>query len=301
MMPGPPASEFDPPLQTLVLIGAARSGTRLLRDLLASHPLVSRVPYDINFIWRMGNEEFPDDEIKVSCLTPLATRQINRQLRRFQGNAELVVEKTVSNCLRVPFVHGALPDAKFVHLVRDGRDVVESAKRQWVAPADWRYLLAKTLTFPTFAVRRYGIEYATSLVRRLSRRRGPPVTWGPRYRGIDNDLAELGLVETVARQWSLCVERALDDLATLPWEQVHTLYYEDLVAQPGLRLRQLWSFAGLEPVEEPWVATTVDQSHVGQHRALPADDLNAAMPHLRETLSRLGYPVGEKGEGSSTG
>lgn len=287
--------------RTIVLIGAGRSGTKLVRDLLAAHPAVACVPYDINFVWRTGNERCPDDELQPSRLRPAAIRRIRRQLLRFQGDAEVVVEKTVSNCLRVPFVHGALPDAKFVHLVRDGRDVVESARRQWVAPADCRYLLAKARTFPTFAVRRYGIGYASGFVRRLARQTGQPPTWGPRYRGIDDDLAQLGLVETVARQWSVCVERALDDLATLPCEQVHTLRYEELVAQPGLQLRQLWSFAGLEPLEGSSVDRTIDQSHVGQHRALPADELGATMPHLRGALTRLGYPADQKGGDSSTG
>jgi hypothetical protein len=261
---------------------------------------VVSVPYDINFVWRSGNERLPHDEIEPSRLSRAAARGIHRQLARFRGEADLVVEKTVSNCLRVPLVHQALPQAKFVHVVRDGRDVVESAMRQWAAPADWSYLMAKARTFPTFALRRYGVEYATGLVRQFGRRRGPPPTWGPRYPGIDGDLGQLGLVETVARQWRVSVEQALDDLAALPPEQAMTVRYEDLIADPDSQLRKLWSFAGVEPLHAPSLATSVDQTRVGQHRALPSGDLRAAMRHLSDPLTRLGYPVPEGGESSST-
>lgn len=272
--------------KVLVIIGAARSGTKLLRDLLATHPSVACVPYDINFVW---NESLVEDELDTVSLTRTREKRIHRQIARFQGSSSVLVEKTVANCLRVPFVHAALPDAKFVHLIRDGRDVVESAKRQWTAPPSWRYTFAKARTFPTLAVRRYGVQYATRLLGGFVRPSGPPPTWGPRYRGIDDDLARLGLLETVARQWAVSVERALVGLSTLPAAQVRTLRYEDLVAAPEAYLQDLWSFVGVESLDPVDLPVNVDHTHVGQHRALSDEELCAAMPYLRGPLTRLGY------------
>ena len=42
--------------QIVIIIGAARSGTKYLRDVLATAPNAARVPYDINYIWRYGSE-----------------------------------------------------------------------------------------------------------------------------------------------------------------------------------------------------------------------------------------------------
>src|SRR4051812_20775701 len=45
----------DAAFQPVIVIGAARSGTKLLRDSLATHADVARVPYDVNYVWRFGN------------------------------------------------------------------------------------------------------------------------------------------------------------------------------------------------------------------------------------------------------
>lgn len=122
------------PIRPIVLIGAARSGTKFLRSLLAAGAETVAVPYDINYVWRYGNERHPDDALG----SELATREIQRYIRatlprlavRTRGqSASLLVEKTVGNSLRVDFVRKVLPEARFIHIVRDGRDVVESARR----------------------------------------------------------------------------------------------------------------------------------------------------------------------------
>ena len=43
-------------LEPIVLIGAARSGTKILRDALATALGVPQVPYDVGYVWRYGNE-----------------------------------------------------------------------------------------------------------------------------------------------------------------------------------------------------------------------------------------------------
>ena len=54
----------------VVLLGAARSGTKLVRDSLALDAHIARVPYDINYVWRFGNEELDHDELDAASLTP---------------------------------------------------------------------------------------------------------------------------------------------------------------------------------------------------------------------------------------
>jgi hypothetical protein len=141
-------------MHTVVIIGAARSGTKFLRDTLAAGTGVAAVPYDMNYVWRHGNERHPDDALPSSACGPAQQRYILERLRRYAvrhsglDDPSVLIEKTVSNGLRIPFVAAAVPDARFIHLVRDGRDVVESAERMWQAPADWKYLLRKLGYYP---------------------------------------------------------------------------------------------------------------------------------------------------------
>ena len=57
-------SSVEPKLEPpLVIIGAARSGTNMLRDLLSSLEPFATWPCDeINYIWRHGNREFETEE-----------------------------------------------------------------------------------------------------------------------------------------------------------------------------------------------------------------------------------------------
>ena len=111
----------------VIIIGAARSGTKFLRDLFAASDEVACIPYDVNYIWRDSNADHPDDELHVDSLSNDIRLRIERNLRvlsNFQ-DGQIMVEKTVSNTLRVPFVAAVFPHAHFVHIVRDGCAVTE--------------------------------------------------------------------------------------------------------------------------------------------------------------------------------
>ena len=190
------------PYQVLILIGAARSGTKLFRDLVAGHPDVNRVPYDVNYIWRLGNERLGHDELTPELLTPQIQGRIRRGFERYHAGAPCLIEKTVSNCLRVAYVLIVFPEARFIHLVRDGVDVVESVYRQWLAPPDWRYILNKVRTYPLAQAPGYALAYAAGVLQHALRPgQNGTSTWGPRYDGIDRDVAHKQLLEVCAIQW----------------------------------------------------------------------------------------------------
>lgn len=236
-------TEFQP----VVLLGAARSGTKILRDLIAQHPDVSKVPFDINYIWRLGNETLEHDELRPESLTEKMRQRIRQRIEPYAENAPYLIEKTVSNTLRVPFVATVYPEAKFIHLVRGGYDVVESAYRQWTAPPDWRYVFRKAKTFPLIEAPRYALRYAVQTYRRLThtRHENPP-TWGPRYEGIESDLRDKTVLEVCALQWFRCIEATVVGLETVPRERILTIPYEIFVQSPIETLQEVADFIGYD-------------------------------------------------------
>ncbi len=60
-----------------------------------------------------------------------------------RDDADVVVEKTCANSLRVPFVDRVVPEARYVFIRRDGLDAVGSAMARWKAPLDIPYLARK--------------------------------------------------------------------------------------------------------------------------------------------------------------
>ena len=277
----------------VLIIGAARSGTKILRDVLAEASGVGCVPYDIGFVWRYGNQGVPHDVLDPETVTPRIQRFVRRYVDRYaHGGRGVVIEKTVGNTLRVPFVHALMPDAAFVHLVRDGTDVAESARRQWSATPDREYLLRKVRHFPLRLVPSYGREYALAQLSRLRRDRCDTAkSWGPRYPGIDADVASQDLLTVCARQWRASVEYATRDLARVS-TLVVDVRYEDLVSEPLATLGEL-----MDRLELP--ASTEDRRRAaarleagragGGTRSLDSRELEMISAELGTTLDTFGY------------
>lgn len=234
------------PLMPIVLIGAARSGTKVMRDSLSVATGIPAVPYDVGYIWRYGNDAAIDDCLQVADIRPRTRRLVESFLARYADADGRLIEKTVGNTLRVGFVADLLPGAVYVHLVRDGVDVAESTRRQWQEPADVSYLRDKLRHFPMRLVPTYGRKYALSMLRRRLAHDSRVATWGPRYRGIDADLASVDLLTVCARQWRESLQMASADLAALG-APVIEVRYEEFIKQPGETLRRVARFAGLKP------------------------------------------------------
>lgn len=261
-----PQYDFIP----LIIIGAARSGTKLLRDLIALHPAIDKVPYDINYIWRIGNEQLGHDELSPHTLTEFSQQRIQQKIGLFTRKAPVLVEKTVSNCLRVPFIDKVYPDAYYIHLVRNGFDVVESVHRQWTVAPDWTYLLQKARTFPVLTAPRYAMVYAKNMVKQLAVPNSESSrTWGPRYKGIEADLETRTLLEVCAFQWVRSVESATNDLTNLSerigGKRILTIQYEEFVAEPLLTLEKIATHIDLEPESYRTIKLPeVQQNNIGK-------------------------------------
>ncbi len=119
------------------------------------------------------------------------------------------------------FVNAVFPNAKFIHLVRNGEDVIKSATRQWLAAPDLYYVLKKTTTFPLIDAFDYGVAYALDTLRRLlpSKHKIPSI-WGPRYDGIEQDIESKSLIQVCAIQWFKCLEMATKDLLGIEKDRV---------------------------------------------------------------------------------
>ncbi len=268
-----------------------------MRDVIASHPAADRVPYDVNYVWRLGNEHFTHDELPESAATPdIANQIISYFDNTFSTGKPYLVEKTVSNCLRVPFVCKVFPKARFVHLVRDGRDVLESSYRQWIAGPDWRYVMRKAVQFPVLKAPAYAVSYARILMQKLTLRNQhvehQRATWGPRYEGIDNDIKTKDLLEVCAIQWARSVDTAIDGLNQVAPEQVFTIRYEDFVESPLKSLAEIGKFIGLNP--EPFQAIVrvqdISRQNLGKGlRNLNPEQVALVMPRIETTLRRLEY------------
>jgi len=123
-----------------------------------------------------------------------------------------LLEKTPKNALRIGFLEEVFPAARYVYLVRDARENISSIIDAWRS--------GRFVTYP-----------------RLPGWNGPP--WSllliPGWETLPPD----DIANIAARQWQLAHEAMLDRFEQLPAEQVVTIRYETLRAEPESTLRRL--------------------------------------------------------------
>lgn len=130
------------PEQWIFIVGCYNSGTTLLHNLLAQHPdvaafttegveLTDQLPRSEHFGWprmwlacweRMTIPEGPESAERAARIK----RQWSRWLPR---GRRFVVEKSITNATRMPFLQAHFQPASFIHIVRNGYAVAAGIRR----------------------------------------------------------------------------------------------------------------------------------------------------------------------------
>lgn len=267
---------FDRPV---FIVSPPRSGSTMLFETLArapgvftigdeSHQLIEGVP-------QLSPEArgFESNRLLVEDATPAMTETLRRRFyealrdrngRRPQpGQPVRMLEKTPKNSLRVPFLARVFPEARFVYLYRDPRQVLSSMIEAWTT--------GRFRTYPQLPGWS-GAPWSLLLV--------------PGWR----ELIGRPLHEIVAAQWNAATRLLLDDLETLPAERLTITRYEALVADPAAEIRRLCAATGFD-WDEPSPALRLSKYTVSAPDAdkwrRHAAEIEAVLPSLAEQIARV--------------
>lgn len=274
--------------QPIILIGAGRSGTKIIRDVIGKHPDIAVVPYDVNYIWTIGQRS-DHDALPAESLTDSTRNIIIKQFNKLSDSAPMLLEKTVSNCLRIPYVLKVFPDALFLHLVRDGRDVVESVHRQWGEVREVSYVMKKLKTFPLRHSLNYLMEYGTNWLKHgLGGKGKQDYIWGVKYPGYQKDLDTMTTLEVCAKQWKVCVETSAEQLKLVEASRLLEIRYEDLVSEPTTQFAAIAKHLKIEAVS--FGLDKLNDKNIGKHKtAFNKEQLDSVLAIIGPTLSKLNY------------
>ncbi len=280
---------------SVIIIGAPRSGTNMLRDVLTALPGMGTWPCDeINYIWRHGNVPHPDDELTVDMARPRVVRYIRDRFSDIarQSDVQTVVEKTCANSLRVAFVDRVMPDSKYIFIYRDGFDVVASAIERWGAPLDLSYVLRKARYIPLSDIPYYGSRYVWNRLYKNMSGSKRLALWGPVFRGMRAAMRVHSLAEICGLQWQACVEKADGQLSMLPDRRVYRVSYETFVENPMCETERICRFIGISVRDDEIKKATdkVSSRSVGRgRRRLGANDISDLRRLISRTMDKYGY------------
>ena len=148
-----------------VVVGAPRSGTTLLRFMLDAHPQVA-IPPETGFLLKAPRLTGMGDALRQQFLTAVTGladdgpwKDFGIPVAHFRSVLEGVEPFTLSDgfrafyrtyaarfgkarwgdktplyCLHLRSIAAVLPEAHFVHIIRDGRDVALSLRSLWFSP-----------------------------------------------------------------------------------------------------------------------------------------------------------------------
>lgn len=130
----------------IVIGGAARSGTTLLRTLLGRHPHIASGPETTVFLARISSPHDIAERMGWQASEIEAWQMASRNQVDFLGFFERAMldrsgkriwaEKTPHNVGRFAWIRRRFPRARLVHIVRDGRDTVCSLRVKPFAKLD---------------------------------------------------------------------------------------------------------------------------------------------------------------------
>lgn len=279
----------------VIIIGAPRSGTNMLRDMLVRLPGVGTWPCDeINYIWRHGNLRYPSDEFTPEMVTPEVQKYIRRQFEKIshKNDLDVVIEKTCANSLRVGYVDRLLPDAKYIFIVRDGLDAVGSALHRWTASMDIPYLMRKARYVPPSDLSYYALRYMKHRMYRMFSKEKRLAMWGPAMDDIDELLMQYSLPEVCALQWQACVDKAETSFSNIKPDRIICIRYEDFVLEPFIEYEKIARFIGKNVPDEveTYLKGNISSASINKGRSyLTASGVSALRPLIADTMERYGY------------
>jgi hypothetical protein len=193
-------------------------------------------------------EDYQPDQKTIRCMR----KQFAALCRR--KNGRLLVSKRTANNRRIAALSRIFPDAKFVNLVRDGRDVAYS-----LSQVEW---------------------WAEHTV------------WWDGRTAVEMEQSGLQRLFVCAKNWVMDTLEVSAGLNALQSENVITIRYEDMIADPGNVLSGVCSFLGLAPSDaylQAIDATKLEPRPSARLSGWTDAEASLVENEQRDLLLKLGY------------
>jgi hypothetical protein len=285
------SNKLKPPI---IILGNTRSGTTIVQKVLATHPDVVGW-YEPRTLWLYADPGRHHDEFDESNATDKVKEYIRKQFLKFQERHEnrVVIEKTPANILKIPYVRAIFPEATYLFIVRSPFSFISSVELKWQRTLTGMGIRRRLQSTPMTQLHHYAGRFVKQYFDKRVLRRKYQSLWGPRYKGIEQDLQTHDLLTVIARQWSVCSRKAEQDLTLFEPGRVLRLKYEDFVEDPISDMERICAHCGLEMTTKMMQAANewVKSDRQEKWRRFDPRDLARILPELEDEMQRHGYEI----------
>ena len=226
----------------ILITGTPRSGKSIVTDMLAPASEFALQDEPL-MLWEIGSGSRPDDR----RLADEATEPLCREIRSIceqvvsRSGRQRYLDDLAYHALRVPFIHRVLPEARIIHVIRNGEECIPEMLFGWTHKDTFSRAIsrrARHINFKTLP--RLALRFLRNYVR--SRVLGRRESWGPRVPGLGEFAASHSPAQIAAYQWLIMVRIAREDLAKLPHERWLEIRHDQLLADPRGQSRRISEF-----------------------------------------------------------
>ena len=268
------------------VIGCSRSGTTITFETLAASGAYLNFGYEIPQFWnRLHGPHSNGWASEAAGPQDASPRHRDAALRFFYQRlgAGPVLDKTCINTLRAGYLHRLFPKARFVFIVRDGRDNVSSMMDGW----------RHGRTDGGFGLEKFFGPFPGPVAINGGEFREWHFFLPPGWRAYNR----ASLEEVCAFQWVSANALALDAKSTIAPEQWIELRYEDLFERPVPMFEALFERLGL-PFDAAMRARCANLQPTSIVKGPPRKDkwkehngaaIERILPLIEPMMRRLGY------------
>ena len=198
-------------------------------------------------------------------------------------NKSMWIERSGNSITMVDSLRKHFPNAKFVHIHRDGRETAMSIRN---------FMPLRMFMHMWTRLRRVGVDllkppfrYSDSRLIAACSRQFISLLPVERYLDTVPEAAAAG------KFWSAMITQGLKELSRVPAENVHTMTYTDLVERPRETLETFINFAAPGLDHGNWLdeAAKLPKKSTPKWQALPADELAKLEEACAPGMKLLGY------------
>jgi len=251
----------------IFLVGMPHSGTTIAMKIVSLHPMITNAS-ELNTYWHPGdylNLRCCNHVKRASDCNEKEKKRIHGRLlfeKWIRGNKPIFLNKNPNNTVTIEYIKACFPDSFIVHVVRDGRAVVNSLMHG--LPDD--------------------IELYDRYKRPEERINPWPGVKPPEWRDFLNE----NPIIQHAYQWKLCVEFVLErEKDLLP--NYRLLKYEELCKNTTEVVSEIWNAAGL-PINDEIIERLpkrLDNKNFKYKNMLSKKDIASIESIISDTLAKF--------------